>query len=595
MSQLIENPVVKTLDTLFDRSTKYRIPMYQRDFSWGNAEVEEFLEDVFALGNASEGTEHFFGTLVLSKDSPGEPGESGDEVRFVIDGQQRLTTSLLFFAAVRHQFQALADHQREAIRDVKSLDDLLHIGGDDLSEQVARLSANRLNQDFLEATLTTKTKLPADVAEAFLALSRERKQASKKMKDAYDKIQLEVARQGSKLLSKETSDDVLLSSLVNDPSECEALLKYFRQICARLRTKSAFVEINVRRWEDAFSLFDGLNNRGLDLAKRDIVKNYVLACATDRERETGVFARLLERWKEIEKYIPETKFAPFLRHYLLLEEEDVSLKSAVRAFIRKTQNKTADSILSSLGKAAENYAAIIDPERYESDNQVKKQMLALRTLSVERSYPMILASRLGGVSKNQHMVLLRAIEVLHFRRSAICQMDNKVLEPAIQSAAAKIFSGGSGAISAATKEIDKYNPTDVEFEAAFNTRRGIDPAIARYFLMKIENKLRPGHDIESTSLEHVLPQTPWDTWGIERSEANENLIGRLGNLTLLTPTDNSSLGNSLFNVKKGFYSAEDLKINHQVVLADSWTEVEIGERQKWLSSHISTLWPRWVN
>jgi hypothetical protein len=595
VSELIENPVVKTLDTLFDRSTKYRIPMYQRDFSWGTIEVEEFLEDVFALGNASEGTEHFFGTLVLSKDSPGEPGESGEEVRFVIDGQQRLTTSLLFFAAVRHQFQSLADHQREAIRDVKSLDDLLHIGGDDLPDQVSRLSANRLNQDFLEATLTTRTQLPADVAEAFTTLSRERKQASKKMKDAYDKIQLEIARQGAGLLSKETSDDILLSSLVNDPSECEALLKYFRQVCARLRTKSAFVEINVRSWQDAFSLFDGLNNRGLDLAKRDIVKNYVLACATDRERETGVFARLLERWKEIEKYIPETKFGPFLRHYLLLEEEDVSLKSAVRTFIRKTHNKSADSILTSLGKAAESYAAIIDPERHESDSQIKKQMLALRTLSVERSYPMILASKLGGVSKNQHLVLLKAIEVLHFRRSAICQMDNKVLEPVIQSAAAKIFSGGSGAISTATEDLDRHNPTDFEFEAAFNTRRGIDPAIARYFLMKIENKLRPGHDIESTTLEHVLPQTPWDTWGIERSEANENLIGRLGNLTLLTPTDNSSLGNSLFSVKKGYYSAEGLKINHQVVSAESWTEVEISERQKWLSSHISALWPRRVD
>ena len=174
-------------------------------------------------------------------------------------------------------------------------------------------------------------------------------------------------------------------------------------------------------------------------------------------------------------------------------------------------------------------------------------------------------------------------------------MDNKVLEPVIQSAAAKIFSGGSGAISAATEDLDRYNPTDFEFEAAFNTRRGIDPAIARYFLMKIENKLRPGHDIESTTLEHVLPQTPWDTWGIERSEANENLIGRLGNLTLLTPTDNSSLGNSLFSVKKGYYSAEGLKINHQVVSAESWTEVEISERQKWLSSHISALWPRRVD
>lgn len=594
MSELIENPNVKNLDELFDRTTIFRIPTYQRDFSWGIEEVEEFLEDVFALGNSDDGTEHFFGTLVLSKNSPGEPSVSGDKVRFVIDGQQRLTTTLLFFAAIRHQFEALAEFEREAMRDVKSLDDLLHTGGDDLSDQIPRLSANRLNQDFLEAILTARTKLPVHVAEAFAGLTRERKQASKKMKDAYDKIQLEVLRQGAKLLSKEVDDRILLSSLVSDLSECEALLRYFRNVIRRLANRSAFVEITVRSWQDAFSLFDGLNNRGLDLAKRDIVKNYVLACASDREREPVLFARLLERWKEIERFVPESKFGSFLRHYLLLEEEDVSLKSAVRTFIKKTHDSTADSILKDLGKAAEHYASIILPDQYEQDMQIRKQMQVLRTLSVERSYPIILASKLGGVTKNQHLVLLRAIEVMYFRRSVICQMDNKVLEPVFQSVAAKIFSGGSGAISSATEDLDRYNPTDSEFELLFKVRRGIDSSIARYFLMKIENKLRPGHDIESTSLEHILPQSPWDTWGLQRTEANENLIGRLGNLTLLAQTDNSTLGNSDFATKKIHYVAEGLKINQNVVSVDSWTEVEISARQEWMSTHISALWPRQV-
>ncbi len=592
MSELIDYLTSRNLDELFDRTTTFRIPTYQRDFSWGTEEVEEFLEDVFALGNSDDGSEHFFGTLVLSKDSPGEPIVLGDKVRFVIDGQQRLTTTLMFFAAIRHQFQSLSDLEVEAMRDVKSLDDLIHTGGDTLSDQLPRLSANRLNQEFLEAILTARTKLPVHVAEAFAGLTLEKKKSSKKMKDAYDKIQFEVVRQGAKHLSKEVNDFSLLSSLVSDRSECDALLRYFRQIYRRLTNNSVFVEITVRSWQDAFSLFDGLNNRGLDLAKRDIVKNYVLACASDRERDPELFARLLERWKEIERYVPESKFGSFLRHYLLLEEEGVSLKSAVRTFIKRTHDTTADSILKNLGKAAEHYASIISPEQYEQDTQIKKQMQVLRTLSVERSYPMILASKLAGVTKNQHMVLLRAIEVMYFRRSAICQMDNKVLEPVFQLVAANIFSGGSGAVSSAIEDLDRYNPTDSEFEALFKVRRGIDSSIARYFLMKIENHLRPGHNIESTSLEHILPQNPWTTWGLQQTEANENLINRLGNLTLLTSTDNSSLGNSDFATKKNHYLAEDLKINQNVISVDSWTEVEINARQNWMSTHISGLWPR---
>ena len=219
-------------------------------------------------------------------------------------------------------------------------------------------------------------------------------------------------------------------------------------------------------------------------------------------------------------------------------------------------------------------------------------MQVLKTLSVERSYPIILASKLGGVTKNQHIDLMHAIEVMYFRRSVICQMDNKELEPIIQSIAARIYSGGSAAVTSALEEIDRNNPPDAEFVALFNERRGISHAIARYLLMKIENHLRPGHNIESTSLEHILPQNPWTTWGLEQNEFNENLISRLGNLTLLAANENSSLSNSDFSTKKRHYLEEGLKINHQVVSAESWTEVEIKERQKWLSTHITVLWPR---
>ena len=171
-------------------------------------------------------------------------------------------------------------------------------------------------------------------------------------------------------------------------------------------------------------------------------------------------------------------------------------------------------------------------------------------------------------------------------------MDNKDLEPKIQAVANDLYLHGSSKVIEALVEIDSWNPTDQEFLTLFKVRRGIDSSIARYMLLEIENSLRPGHPIESTTLEHILPQEP-SQWGLNaNNEEVEVLIHRLGNLTLLTNQDNARIQNSPFVDKKTVYLEENLKINEQVLSSSDWGKDEIVLRQEALSGFITTLWPR---
>ena len=72
--------------------TAYEVPIYQRNYAWGNDEITTLIQDAYdAYLTGSEKT-YFIGTLVTYP--------KGDGVFEVIDGQQRLTTINLVLAAL---------------------------------------------------------------------------------------------------------------------------------------------------------------------------------------------------------------------------------------------------------------------------------------------------------------------------------------------------------------------------------------------------------------------------------------------------------------------------------------------------------------
>ena len=84
----------------FLNTEKYYIPQYQRGYSWESSQIDDFWEDLQQLFNGSNQGEHFFGQIVVHNDKE-------ENKRFIIDGQQRVSTSVIFLDVLRTKFDEL--------------------------------------------------------------------------------------------------------------------------------------------------------------------------------------------------------------------------------------------------------------------------------------------------------------------------------------------------------------------------------------------------------------------------------------------------------------------------------------------------------
>ena len=91
----------KLLDMLSNNDVTFFIPPYQRNYEWSDEQCKVFLDDViktYTANTSGKPAEHFFGSITFfqTEASFGEPNKL-----VLIDGQQRITTTMLFLVALR--------------------------------------------------------------------------------------------------------------------------------------------------------------------------------------------------------------------------------------------------------------------------------------------------------------------------------------------------------------------------------------------------------------------------------------------------------------------------------------------------------------
>ena len=81
----------KMLSELFGGRRIFNIPKYQRAYAWEEKkQLKDFLED---LNNQRIGRDYFLGTILFQEKSG---KEGGFELIDIVDGQQRITTIIIF-------------------------------------------------------------------------------------------------------------------------------------------------------------------------------------------------------------------------------------------------------------------------------------------------------------------------------------------------------------------------------------------------------------------------------------------------------------------------------------------------------------------
>jgi len=360
--------------------------------------------------------------------------------------------------------------------------------------------------------------------------------------------------------------------------------------------------------EDAYTVFETLNDRGLDLSKADLLKNHLLRTASTRSRD-----EVATRWAAMTGSLEAVSrkaaiTVDFIRYWWIATTGHVREKELYKVI--KLEVKDSTRAVELAGNLADNailYAAILnsDHERWSQFGEAAQADLSnLIMLGIDRLRPITLAiSHWDDKKRAEFQKALYYLVCASVRILIASPAPGQVFEQRISKVAPLV---SNGTIKTAKDLAARMNveivPSDVAFRDAFKTARVSQPYLARYYLRALENAQDAGNnhparvtkdDILGT-LEHILPDKPSGAWSHITLDIAKAYVNRIGNLALLKERDNSMAGNADFlTIKVPIYKAE--KVFHLTKSVGNCTakwDVDLIEaRQKELANFAVKTWP----
>jgi hypothetical protein len=573
----ILQPDLKSVEELLIGDKRFRVPPYQRNFSWGPDEIEELWED--ALAALPRQTDYFLGPIVLMD----VPGISVPGISEIIDGQQRLASVTMIFSAIVNALRSRNDERAERVF-------TSFLGSKDYSRASLpkpKLELNRLNN----GTFTRYVIDSVNSDKAGAALRDKQMHASNRLLLQAYKFFLDAV--GDECTKRGSDYDSFLVPLID---------------CLRLRTK--LIVVPVATQEDANVFFESLNARGKELAVSDLVKNRLYSEAQNH------IDRAQALWEQMEGKLARIPIPEYLRHYWIAKKADeanllVREKKMYRAITQEISGKKAQTIdlLKDLEASAQDYVKITDfglwPDDPEYDESFGQSLSELRMFRISQCNPLLLnAIQVFRKSKDISRTF-RLIANFAFRYYIIGNQSPGNLERLSGRLAYQIRQKEISSPKHIADALRAVN-TDAAFRSDFEL--AVLPKskarLARHILGKLNNHIvsqkgKSGKetvvnpDAKQVTLEHILPQSMPQKWTAQFSPGIDprEYIDRLGNLTLLAKNVNSDSADRSFAAKqREAFSGSDLPINASLKTISKWTETEIEQRQRDLAKKALEIW-----
>jgi hypothetical protein len=548
---------------LLGNGRTYRVPAYQRDYSWSEEQWEDLWNDVQEL-RISRDDSHYMGALVVE-------GKSDREF-LIIDGQQRLATLSILALVVIAKLREMAERG---------------IDPDGNRERAAGLR-NRFIGEKDPASLIESSKLFLNEAD-----------------DPFYQDYLVQLRNPLNPKGLCNSNKLLwdcfryFSEKVGDVPDFKSRGSLLAELLSEtIARQLIFILITVEDEINAYTVFETLNARGLELSSTDLLKNYLFS----KVNVPADLAALQRRWRHLIATVKQERFPEFLRYHLLCEKPKVRsqrLFKLVRSEVKHAEN--VFSLMNDLEKRAELFAAISDVQHgYWIEHPECKPFIRELNLFQIRQMTPLLFSAWECFDKQDFARILKLVSVISFRYSIVGQRNPNALEGAYHRAAKAVLSGS--ALSPADvfgflKEI--YIPNDKfaqDFAQLAFRSGGQRKKLAKYILARLEcdaSGRACDPDTDPASVEHIFPENPTSEWEVTiPTNLWEQLVHRLGNLTLLEPSTNRDLGDALYTQKLIAYSQSSYQITQklQQIAPEQWTPDLIDVRQQQWSKRAQHLW-----
>ena len=556
----------RTISDLFSVKRKYVVPRFQREYSWTKEQVYELWEDIISNISINDDStikneEYFIGSLVLV-------GDDKSSHHQIVDGQQRLTTITILLSVLCDRFLEI---KKKNI--AESVYENFIAGKDDDGEYYFKLE-NETPKPFFQTRIqhiNKKSELVPDNREEKVLLSSYEDLYSFTSKDNLSKHFTSIITYENQL--KGIRDQVV---------------KYLKVIF-----------ITVSEEDEAYTIFETLNARGMNLSFVDLIKNTLFK----NLKNTHPDDEAKTKWKNIRLIISSRtdvgSIETFVRHWWLARYSYVSAGKIYQSFKKQWKNGEIDAaeFINQLDKDAELYIKISSPVKedfpQQEDNQIINSLMALKIFSVTQQRPFLLS--LFNAKKNKLIKQKKIIEILiflekfHFIFNAVCSMRASGIDGTYSKAARDLNNAKD--TKKAVKVVDDLIiklgnrlPEKELFIKNFSTLKFVkgytkDKKLIQYIFNSLEKFSISNQEFEpaNITLEHVMSQ----------STRRYQYIGEIGNLLPLSAKLNRKAGDKDYNEKLKIYSESQYILTQSFAknAPAKWGKKAIIERTKKLAEY----------
>ena len=570
----------------------YKIPPYQREYSWQKAQWEDLFQDLIEADGA-----HFLGTIITLNQTTDDAVRS--TVLEVIDGQQRMTTLTLLLAAVYSVLKQHYDKLDEDTRtDVTNLGRQLVRKTDGEPRVTPQIQGHNLDDYH---TVLAEAGLKVDFTKkAYFPMRRVAK--------CFNYFRSAI----STLAESQGGNPVKAAQRVRDAVE-QAIL----------------VKIEVASHADAYVLFESLNNRGMPLTPVDLIKNHLLA-------ESGLKGVMsvddaFKRWNEMltnlgDNYATHERF---LRHYYNAFKAELPEVLNAPVATRTNLIRIYEAILTAniksgveaLVAASRIYGRVTCATETNSPTKLDDSLRQLMRAQGAPSYVLVmwLLSKQADLKlSDNHLVSVVDRLTSFFVRRNLTGYPQTYALPRLFITIIQEISGHTGweIAGIVTQELLDVSSSDDEFRKRLEGPIYEESSdVARFVLTTLSEDAmtketwqdlwaqEKGHFV--WTIEHILPQganLP-DAWkqmlgGAEAAAAAQEAdVHRLGNLTITAY--NSTLGNKSFADKRDRTDSKGhpigyrngLALNATLATKKAWTVADIETRTMELAEQVIARFP----
>lgn len=574
-------PEYMSFGELFKNSNIFYTPTYQRDYSWEDEQIEQFcndIQDALVKKKSNKSCEHFFGGVVCAQEKTF--GGHRRIENLLVDGQQRLSTIVLFFSVIRNVI-------------------------------------NDLNCEE-EKDSEYRTMILKDIYKYFYLDERENREIKKHVRITIgnaDKAFYQSLIDDNPLKSTRNSHELMLrakrnfNSFIKDDlfknkkiSEC---LEVIDDIVKLFEESFLIIHIVTNSIDDAYKLFTVLNDRGINLTEGELLKAHTIGICSDHSSYQRTIS---DNWDAILKH-PSKKVTDYLRWILImLTGTNITASSVLEEYKKTVFNETTskskiNQTVSFIRDCVERLEYISSgewPFENDSDNKWHKSKLDLLINKLKHLHAMPLLLAASFSSENNFKNIVNETSKFFIRCKMISDLHASIFSKLYAVLALTIhterdrFDIGKlhNAFNAILQDKD---PEDIKFSTNVRgllyQRKGDNKPI-KCLLMTIQenwewlnqpcqgnslNRLKREDqsvifDFNSMTLEHIYPYSAHQE---DKDVDMEKLKNNIGNIVLLDPSRNNKNDNKPFKDKKSTFNNTGIGVHSWIHEQTDWTENSI--------------------